>query len=199
MKKFWISLVVTIMPAAVLLAQNPGDGDDVLPVVWKGFNAVKQGERVLLRWETASEQHSKSFVVEHRGTASGWDSIGTVAAAGNSTTVRSYAFVHSRPVPGMNTYRLRQLDLDGRQSLSRTVSLRIESRAGLTVLGNPVERGMLCLQLQQAATVLLYDGAGRQVYAARQEAGLGSHDVSRLPKGFYTLEVAETVERILIR
>ena len=200
MKKQIISFWLLSLPC-IVLAQggNPGDGDGTLPVVWKGFSAARQGDKVLLRWETASEQHSKYFVVEHRGTGTGWDSLGTVAAAGNSTSARSYVFTHNRPPAGLNQYRLRQQDLDGRESLSKTINVRLNNESGLTVLGNPVTQGVMRIRLEQPALVTLQDPSGRRVYSVRQSAGVQAIDVSRLAKGYYLLEVGGTVDRVWIR
>jgi hypothetical protein len=75
----------------------------------------------------------------------------------------------------------------------------LSNAAGLTVLGNPVERGVLRIKLDKPAEITLHDQTGRQVYGSRQPAGASEVNVSRLAKGWYVVKVEEVVERIWIR
>ena len=200
MKKQIISFWLLSLPC-IVLAQggNPGDGDGTLPVVWKSFSGRAAQRSIVLRWETTTEQHTKDFVVEHSRDGSSWDSIGVVAAAGYTTTVRTYGFTHGTAGNGMNHYRLLQRDLDYKKSWSKTISVRLNNESGLTVLGNPVTQGVLRIRLEQPALVTLRDPSGRKVYSVLKSAGVQAIDVSRLPKGYYLLEVGGTVDRVWIR
>ena len=60
----------------------------VTPVTWQSFTAEKQGSASLLKWSTGSEQNTKDFEVQHSTNTVSWTPLGTVAAAGNSTTTR---------------------------------------------------------------------------------------------------------------
>ncbi|MEJ7610590.1 MAG: T9SS type A sorting domain-containing protein [Ferruginibacter sp.] len=101
------------------------------------FNAKKADKSVNLDWVTSTEQNSASFDVEFSREGSRFEKLGTVAAAGTSTTPRSYSFVHTKPVNGLNYYRLRQVDIDGsfRYSIVRTV--KFSNGNSITVMPNP--------------------------------------------------------------
>ena len=95
----------------------------------------------LLSWATASELNSASFVVERAtNPAAGFVAVGQVAAAGSSTTTRSYSLADNEAASQRGTlyYRLRQLDSDGQAHLSGVVVLVAGPvQAGLTLYPNP--------------------------------------------------------------
>lgn len=86
-----------------------------LPVNLIHFSAtIQQNNQVSLLWKTASEINSSHFVVQ-RSIDGGqtFEDIGTVASAGNSTTLIEYTFIDIDPSNGNNYYRLKQVDIDG--------------------------------------------------------------------------------------
>ena len=201
MKKQLFSILAFLITAQIANAQggDPADGDAILPVVWKSFTGRAQQRNIVLNWETATERNAKEFAVQHSVNGSKWDSLGVVTASGNTSTAKSYNFTHSTAPGGTNHYRLLQRDLDGKSAFSKTVSVKLNNTAGLTILGNPVEQGVLRIRLEQSALLTLHDQTGRMLHQSTQQSGIQSIDVSRFPKGYYTLKVAEAVERILIR
>ncbi len=201
MKKQLFSILVLILIANFANAQggDPADGDAILPVVWKSFTGKARQRTIALNWETATERNAKEFAVQHSVNGSKWDSIGVVTASGNTSTARAYGFTHNTASSGSNHYRLLQRDLDGKSAFSKTISVKLTNTAGLTILGNPLEQGVLRIRLEQTALVTVHDQTGRQVHQSTSQSGMQSIDVSRLPKGYYTLKVADAVERVLIR
>ena len=199
MKKQFLNILVLILIANFANAQDPADGDAVLPVVWKSFTGKARQRNIVLNWETATERNAREFAVQHSVNGSKWDSIGVVTASGNSTITRAYTYTHANAASGSNHYRLLQRDLDGKSAISKTISVKMNNTAGLAILGNPVEQGVLRIRLEQSAQIYLHDQTGRLVYQSGQQAGTQFIDVSRFPKGYYTLKIADVIERILIR
>ncbi|MEO8769199.1 MAG: T9SS type A sorting domain-containing protein [Ferruginibacter sp.] len=86
-----------------------------LPVTFLFFNANKLNENAaLLNWKTSQEINSDRFEVERSNDALNYTKIGSVRAAGISSLPLLYDFTDDKPLPGMNYYRLKQFDLDGR-------------------------------------------------------------------------------------
>src|SRR5437868_3363529 len=77
------------------------------PILLLDFTATKQGAAVQLSWHTSSEINSDHFEVEWSKNGSSWSNIGNVAAAGFSSTTKSYGLLHPNPVSGANYYRLK--------------------------------------------------------------------------------------------
>src|SRR5437868_4268198 len=108
------------------------------PILLTSFEAVKQGNTVQLNWQTSSEINSGHFEVEYSKDGNSWINIGNVAAAGNSSTSRSYALNHPTPVYGANYYRLKQVDISGAYVYSPTRLVTFGNKTGIKVMPNPV-------------------------------------------------------------
>ncbi|MFD2720055.1 hypothetical protein ACFST9_15125 [Hymenobacter monticola] len=146
-----------------------------LPVELTQFTAALAGPAaVRLAWATASEQNSQAFEVERSTDGASFAGIGTVAAAGNSSSARAYALLDANPPTHPSTlyYRLRQVDADGTFSYSpvRTVA-RTGAAAGLSLFPNPAQGGAAILTgAAPGAAVTVYNALGRPVAAATADA-----------------------------
>ena len=100
----------------------------VLPVDLVDFTASRVDSSVLLNWVTASERNNDRFEVERSPDGKSFLKLGTVRAAGNSATRIPYSFEDGHPEPGINFYRLKQVDLDGRSAYSRVESVDFGGR-----------------------------------------------------------------------
>src|SRR5260221_3984574 len=83
-----------------------------LPVEFTLFNARCESGKTMLTWKTAQEFNSSYFNIE-RNTGNHWTAIGTLPAAGNSNTERSYNFSDNILLPG-GVYRIAEYDINGR-------------------------------------------------------------------------------------
>jgi CSLREA domain-containing protein len=162
-----------------------------LPVEIVSLSALAAGTDVQVTWKTASETGNAGFTVEHRapsetGAASAWRDAGFVRGAGTTNKPQRYTWTLEDPVPGVHTFRLRQRDLDGSTTLSRTVTakVQIDGAYTLAVVPNPVrQQGTVTLRLRQAQAVRvdLYDVLGRRVKTIRD---------GRVERGTHTMTVA---------
>jgi fibronectin-binding autotransporter adhesin len=156
-----------------------------LPLTWLSFSGVRRNGSDALSWSTASESNTARFEVQESSDGNSYRTIGSVAAAGNSSSVQQYNYNNSG-VQGTRYYRIRQVDLDGRFSYSTTVRLNDATSTTTISLGaNPV-RGNVSLQLQvPAATrvqLTLHDGGGRLVWSNNQQLASGTQS-ALLPTG----------------
>jgi ELWxxDGT repeat protein len=94
-----------------------------LPVQLLSFTASLQQQKVRLDWSTSSESNSRHFIVERSATGRSFEAIGTVNAAGNSNSLNNYQYSDMNPLSGTSWYRLRQVDMDGRSTLSPIVQV----------------------------------------------------------------------------
>ena len=108
-----------------------------LPIKLLDFTATKQTKSVLLNWRTSQEINSKNFDVQFSKNGIDWTSIGIVNAAGFSNTTKSYSFVHTAPVNGINYYRLKQVDIDAFFEYSPTRIVNFNTKATIAIFPNP--------------------------------------------------------------
>lgn len=163
----------------------------LLPIQIQRFEAKLVEKEVLLNWETESEQNNDYFDVEHSLDAVEWTKIDKVDGAGNSNVPRSYQSIDKNPVPGVNYYRLAQVDFDGNSTYSDVVAIEYLSEAGdkLRLHPNPTG-GILNITMatpQDISSVSIIDALGQLV--RRIENSSTQIDMSDLPAGVYWIKI----------
>ncbi len=144
-----------------------GGYTNTLPVELVSFNGTVAGRSVVLDWSTHSEQNSHEFLVERSQNSEDFTVIGSVAAAGNSSTVLKYQMIDRNPRVGVNYYRLKQVDLDGTSEYSDVIAVRFSKGKGMTVMSANPGTGPLLLGIEwnqrETVTVYLTGIDGRQL------------------------------------
>jgi hypothetical protein len=163
------------------------------------FTAVRAGQSVELNWRTGSEQNTKDFMVQHSTGNGTWKNIGNVAAAGFSSSVRSYRFTHTQPVDGRNLYRLLQRDLDGKESLSKVVSVVMPSATSVQVYPVPSTNGSVFVKLPADQVLKVFNSTGILMLEQQGKAGVQSLDLQTLPKGLYYLQAGKETVRLMLQ
>lgn len=178
-----------------------------MPIELLTFAGHLNGNRVDLNWQTATEINNDYFIVERESDEQGVTEIGTVDGSGNTTQLRSYAFTDMSPNPGMNYYRLRQVDFNGSISYSGWVAVEFTPANNyVSIFPNPTEgtfNVLLSGYKDQTVTANVIDITGRilqeqQVTITSQEDQL-SMDVSDQPAGIYFLTITTDQGRMVYR
>jgi hypothetical protein len=104
-----------------------------LPVELKLFTATPKNRQTALQFTTASELNNDYFEIQRAADSRNWEKIGRVDGAGTTQQQQDYHFVDERPLPGINYYRLKQVDYDGQYEYSEVLSVQLED------LGEPIE------------------------------------------------------------
>jgi Secretion system C-terminal sorting domain len=82
----------------------------------------------LLSWTTASEKNNALFNIERSQNGETFTKIGELKGSGTSNVTKNYQFTDAKPVNGINYYRLRQVDFDGTETISKTVSVNANAK-----------------------------------------------------------------------
>jgi len=129
-----------------------------------------------------------------------WNTAAILAAAGNSSSLRNYTYVHNNTEKGNNYYRIMQTDLDGKTSYSEVREINLPGdHAAFTIAGNMINNGVLQVQVHQTTVISLYEAGGRLLWVKQFTPGLHSIDVGRNAKGIYLLKTKEKTQKILIQ
>ncbi|MCW5922603.1 MAG: T9SS type A sorting domain-containing protein [Saprospiraceae bacterium] len=166
----------------------------VLPVELIRFAGYREQNTTRLIWQTATETSSDFFSVERSADGQRFAEIGRKRGAGTTYEPQSYTFTDETPLPGINYYRLRQVDFDGRFTHSKVVTVSYEQPASIHLFPSPAA-DRLALQLDKPlsedAVWAMFDQSGRLVqrgvFASHQL--LPDFDLTTLSAGFYTLQV----------
>ncbi len=194
--------------AQITDGQAPNGNPGVLPVELLAFRATTNGSAVELTWETAHERNSDRFEVLRSTNLLTWSLLISVPSrAAAPHTRQTYSATDPTPLPGLNYYRLRQVDLDGQTVFSPTVQLRFGQPSQISVSPNPVHDGAAWLRLPDSAeetrALRLFDTRGTllRTWAAERDAERGAFpiDLAGLPSGVYFVaaEVGEWVQVVV--
>jgi arylsulfatase A-like enzyme len=167
-----------------------------LPVELLFFTAAADKGRAKLNWRTISEIGHEGFSIEHSTEGAVWDELDFLATTQPIDYYRDYEFIHERPTPGLNYYRLKQLDLDGDFTYSQVRSLRFSGGSGLLIFPNPSYNGHIQVALPQDAVgvvdVRITDATGKVVDRQQRDVlegeGCISLSTSLIP-GIYFLSI----------
>lgn len=182
-----------------------------LPVKLISFSGRLNGTKVDLNWVTANELNTKHFEVERGSDGRNFTKIATVTARGNSNTPTSYDQVDPDPLKGVNYYRLKMVDIDGKFEYSQIVIIRIEGGTQLVtkVAPNPFTGKIdvyLTLTHNTMVDFRFIDINGRMVFSKTVKGLKGFNwftinDLDKLPSAPYMLHIktddATIIEKLI--
>ncbi|MVT10245.1 GDSL-type esterase/lipase family protein [Chitinophaga tropicalis] len=167
------------------------------------FTVTLQQSKAQLNWTTSAERNTKNFTVERSLDSLTWNAIGTVNAASNSSTTRSYSFRDTATLSGTVYYRLNMLTHDNRRFFSSVVrfsflTLRtmavvpFDSPSAVRLAPNPVTESSQLLGLAPGNHVVkVFDLSGRLVYCNMQFQAGRKIEAEAWPKGLYIILIDE--------
>ncbi len=171
-----------------------------LPVELSVFSANVKERKVELNWQTATELNNKGFEIE-RNTGNGWQNIGFVAGKGTSNTVNNYSFTDNSTLYGKVTYRLKQVDNDGKFTYSKEVEVDLGLPKSIELLANypnpfnPTTTINFVIPQAGNVDVKVYNSLGAEVatlFNGKMDAGMQQlqFDASNLTSGVYYYTVS---------
>ncbi len=179
--------------ATVISANNTA----TLPIELLFFRGEKLNGTALLTWSTASERDNDYMAVERSRDGRNWQELGRVPGAGTTSTPQDYRFTDAKPLSGVNYYRLRQVDFDGKMEYHRIIALDFGKDKGEALLLPNPTRSRLTVLLPDATDdgreLLLFNTQGmllRRYAVAANNAQL-EIGVEELPGGVYFLRLAD--------
>jgi hypothetical protein len=163
---------------------------NALPIELLDFKGTPQYNGNLLTWTTASEVNNKGFNVERIMANGQWGTLDFVKSTSSrlqtSTTLNAtYDFTDNQPL-SVSYYRLRQIDNDGKETLSKVIAVSTKGNGKLTVYPNPVSNVLTVEVERKGMPFYITNLLGQQVLSGKATPQL---DVSALPKGAYFLRI----------
>ncbi len=109
-----------------------------LPLTLISFNAKRVGNYTAISWTTEDEQNVDHFIAERSDDGNNYYSVAQLPAR-NTSWSQFYSTVDNKPINHIAYYRLRSIDIDGKQKISRIVPILVNETANnLVLLTNPV-------------------------------------------------------------
>ncbi len=178
----------------------------IVPVELSTFKAERNGMNIDLRWEVTIEVNNYGFQIDRSFNGGGtWETIGFVR--GRGTTKTPTAYTHSDPVTDIHSsvghvqYRLRQVDTDGKTTVSPVVDVYMNGAANGIELSqnypnpfNPTTSISYQLQKPGYVTLKVFNPIGEEIGTLVNEAkDAGVHMVTfnaaDLTSGTYVYQI----------
>ena len=171
----------------------------VLPITSLEFTGKLNGAKVNLNWKTGTETNSDHFDVEKSTNGTSFNLLANVKAKGNSIVTSFYGAVDPLPAKGLNYYRLKMIDKDGRYVYSQVIVIKINDNITLTtaVKPNPFTNTLdvyITIPHASAIELRLLDVAGKSVYMQSVKGNQGFNtfsikELDKLANGTYILQI----------
>lgn len=180
-----------------------GEQNLVLPVGLTAFRAQREQQAAILSWTTASEQNNRGFAVEVSLDGHAFRQLAFVASpAPNSTVNRTYSYTDRETgKQGLRYYRLRQVDLTGKETFYGPRTVSFDSRPTLAAFPTAFEQSFdveLLAPGSGNAVLTLTDALGRIVWTQQQEVMAGPARLRvapQCPAGNYLLTASVDGQR----
>ena len=199
---------------APTIVTGTGSLSTPLPVELTSFTGSANGRIVELAWNTATEINNSGFEVQramHSGLSGlmDWQKVGFVDGAGTSNAAHSYSFADVNSAAATYSYRLKQIDHDGKFTYSSAVEVTTTLSAEDFKLSqnypnpfNPSTKLTFAAKNAERTTLKVYNVVGQEVSTLFNEVAQPNQiytvtfDARNLPSGtyFYVLHSASRNE-----
>ncbi|RYY99383.1 MAG: hypothetical protein EOO11_05130 [Chitinophagaceae bacterium] len=170
-----------------------------LPVKFIAFTAVRRNSDVLVQWSTAQEVDALSYEVELSTDGRNWSNLGTVNAAGNSSSTRSYSFTARSLPAGTLQFRVKQVDIDGKFTYTaiRTVKSGIDGSIQLSAVSGKLVASFG--QEVKGATIRIMNLNGQVLQEQKLASAIGQVLLPASVKGYVVATVINDNEILASR
>ncbi|MEW6060871.1 MAG: LamG-like jellyroll fold domain-containing protein, partial [Bacteroidota bacterium] len=193
--------------------------ESVLPIELTSFTVEAKQLNAELKWKTATELNNYGFEVQ-RSEASGhferseesraWKKVGFVEGNGTTNTPKEYSFTDKNLRAEKYSYRLKQIDRDGKFTYSQNVDVTVGSAPKVFALEqnypnpfNPTTTIGFTLQISGFTTLKIYDAIGREVATlVNENLGAGVYhqktfDAGNLSSGIYFVRLKNNGNQVM--
>jgi hypothetical protein len=178
-----------------------------LPVQFSAVSAIQKGSAVSVNWSTSSEINNKYFDVEKSANgASDWVLVSTTKSAGNNGVLKNYSTLDLTPAPGLNYYRVKQVDINGSYRYSSVVYVRMAINKTIAhVITNPIFNDIavrFLTEAKQQVSVKLFDMTGKMIGTEKWQIPAGATiktfvTTTNIQKGIYILNITDATGRTI--
>ena len=171
----------------------------VIPVTLISFSAQKNNESVLLKWQATRETSFKEYEIQRSTDGINFYKTGSVIGR----NFANYDYTDNRlPIAKNVFYRLKMIDIDGRFSYSKIVSVKLNDNFyDAAIFPNPAAN-KITVKMEQLffakTMVQVTDMAGRNVLQTSIPPAQNNFemDVKQLPTGRYLIQISSGNEFI---
>ena len=184
--------VITNTASAVI------SSDIIIPISIEYFKGAIQSGNHLLNWKANCTSTQAVFNIERSTDGRKFTSLQSITAS-NTRCLQPFDYTDNDPVAGMNYYRIRMTDVDGKVSYSTIIAL-LNKQSGFEIvnlLPNPVTDGTALLNItsasKQTINIKVSEASGKIVQIMNKPVIAGftqlNMNFGRLAAGVYTISI----------
>lgn len=162
-----------------------------LPIELLDFTVTNLDDDVKVNWSTATEINNDYFLLQRSQNGSDWEDLQFIDGAGNSTSIIKYEYIDINPLKGTSFYRLKQVDFDGKSSLSEVVKIKTGNDPEVLIYPNPA-KDYIIIEKYNADNIIisLHDLTGRSYQlSSKTEGNTEKLQLNNLASGLYFIVV----------
>ncbi|HEX6428183.1 MAG TPA: T9SS type A sorting domain-containing protein [Niastella sp.] len=173
----------------------------VLPITLSMWNGVYKNNKTYLSWQSDEGINFSHFVIEHSTDGIHFSSLGQVAAAASSSSpTLKYSFTDGAPASGINYYRLKMVDNDGKYNYSGIITIRTDAKgSNVTASPNPfTDHVVITIEstTDEPVQYRMFNSDGKLVWRKTSFVSAGTNaqyfnELQSLPKGIYFIKVTK--------
>jgi hypothetical protein len=172
-----------------------------LPVTLTQFGGMKEGMINKLFWVTSTEVNNNGFELQRSADGSNFSKLSFITSKsdnGTSNIVLNYNYIDENPLRGVNYYRLKQIDKDGRFTFSTIITIKAPKATTLAFINlypNPVsdEAALIIMSPSiQKINIVITDLSGKRMMQQSNLVQEGDNNIrlatTNLASGTYFLK-----------
>jgi len=149
-----------------------------------------------INWSVVTQLNSEKYIIEQSKNGQNFASIGEIAGDGTSNETKHYTHIHETPSIGINYYRIKQVDYDGKDSFSDIASVRYDRAEQTSICPNPATSEVTITTTEQT-TLQIMDVYGRVLTKQDISERQNTLNLSQLPAGIFIFVVGEQRYKVL--
>lgn len=161
----------------------------ILPVELISFDVKAVDNNALIQWVTASELNNDYFNIQHSTDLINWESVADID--GSNSLGATYTYKHENIASGIHYYRLKQVDLDGAETIFDIKSIDIKSKLRHVYLkGNMIQDALIVANpSSQEMKYQIINMAGKMIQSGELQPADNLINTANFESGVYLLRL----------
>lgn len=170
----------------------------VLPVDIKTLNLSKSPNGVVLNWTVGTETNLSKYIAEKSTDGINFEQFVGINAANKN----QYSITDQRPSVGVNYYRIKFVDVNGKfgYSATKNIDYNVSNKSGITVYPNPSKGIINISNLKSGSNISVADILGKTLLS-KTNVNTANYllDATHLSKGVYSIIINNNNETNVTR
>ena len=163
-----------------------------VPVSFGNISIINNRNTNNIHWKTYSEAFTAAFKLERSGDGTDFYTIGEMPAAGFSSNIRNYMLQDRNPLNGINYYRIKMTEADGKYQHSAIVKATNKISGNWYLLSNPVKGNIEIRGIDQGDEISLVNPAGQKIYHSVSKGNQHNISTTGISAGIYFISVSKS-------